>query len=134
MGGEAGAAGLPSRAGGHHRLPGSCHGDTCWEARSAPRGQQDADRARGTANAQSGQPGVHPGRSVPASGSLAAGLSFRPRMPRCRVPPGKVAIENSQASALHPPSLPSDLIGVFPGLSRPRMQDHGRPRGAEPGP
>lgn len=42
--------------------------------------------------------------------SLAAGLSFYPRTPRCRVRPGKVPGENPTHPTLHPLSLPQTLL------------------------
>lgn len=74
---------------------------------------------QGTANAQSGQPGVHPGLSVPVpvSGSLSGCRSLLPS-PHARVLGSRLVRSLARTPgipALHPPSLPQTLTW---GVSR----------------
>lgn len=117
---EAGAAGLPSRAGGPPPPPGEPRGTRAGKHAQHREGSRTptvpGDSKRTERPARSPPRAVRPRLWV----SLAAGLSFRPRMPRCRVPPGKVAIENPRHPRPAPSQSPSDShVGCFPACPVP---------------
>ena len=127
-GGEAGTAGLLSGAGESStasrgdQLPwgAKCHVGTRAEKHAQHRAGTstltipgDSKRTEWSARSPPGDtvcPSQSPSPSLGLSLSLAAGLSFRPCMPGCRVWPGKVPGENPTHPTLHPLCLPQTLL------------------------